>query len=508
MESSRPSADPTPEGAGAPVPGPLGAPIPPPSRMPPPRIPPPVAAPVAPKVPSNYRPPSQVASKPVYVDPKMLFGFLGGAVLLLLLLVFLKNRGATATGVSDASLELRAGQDVKKNLSGADWATLSLPSAVGKDSLLKTGSDPANVLALADGSSIRLDRNTSAKIVSVEPSGSGQKVRVILYRGRIFVNEGPSSDVTVESKFVNVVPVGTRFAVSQIERSDLTEYTVVRVVEGTVKVTHLDDKTASLVVKAGEEATAAAAVLESPKVAGAADTWIAWNTSWTELDKMPVSASAPAASSAPAAAAAPAPGAPQQAAAPPAGGPQGVPPASGPPPGQPNPGSPPGPGPGELPPQQNAPPQPRFNPGDPIATGPPQQPGPPPSGPQQGPPKDWQPPTHDPNAHRQPGPAPGGGQQPPPQDQNRPLPPNIPVEDATGGGGHDKPQPGHQPPGPGGPQQGPGPASASSGSSSSSSGSAFGEDPLKAKINNTGVPGYAPGSEPVGPSGPVGGPGY
>ena len=118
--------------------------------------------------PSNYHPTDQLASHPVYVSPRLLFGGLGAAVLILLALAVWKFTGRDAGVPPPATLRLQAGQNVRMNLSAADWATLSIPSEIPSGTLLKSDSDNRNVLALADGSSIRLDRNTSLKIVSIE----------------------------------------------------------------------------------------------------------------------------------------------------------------------------------------------------------------------------------------------------------------------------------------------------------------------------------------------------
>ncbi len=302
MENHRPDpTDPQEPSSKGPAPGGFNPPIPPSRPIPitrpiPPRVPPSaIAAPVRPGPPVNYRPPSQVTSQPVYVDRRILFGSLGGAVLLLAILAIWTNLNRTPAQINDSDLELRVGRDVRKNLSGADWATLSLPSTVSAGTLLKTGSDNRNVLAMTDGGSIRLDRGTSIKLVSIQAQREGQKVHLILYRGRVFVSEGPDSDVSVETKFVNIVPVGTRFSVNQIEKSDLTETTTVQVVEGSVRVTHLEDTSANLIVKANEQATAGAQVLESPKP-NQSDDWISWNSGWTDLGTIPgagAAASAP-----------------------------------------------------------------------------------------------------------------------------------------------------------------------------------------------------------------------
>ncbi len=351
-----------------------------------------------------------MTSLPVYVSPKILFGTLGVAVLLLLGLALWKSLGRSDGGAPVAGLQLRAGQNVRMNLSAADWATLSLPSEIPAGTLLKSSSDDRNVLALADGSSIRLDRDTSLKIVSIENSGSGQKVHLRLFKGRLFVNEAPASDVTVETKFVSVVPIGTRFAVSQLEKADMTESTTVQVVEGAVRVSHLEDKEATLIVDAGERATAATGSLESPR-SDTKDDWIAWNASWTDLDKMPRS-KARAASATPAATAGEA-AAPQSAPAPAAAQPA---PQPAPPPPAPEPIS--------VPPSRESgwvePNSPYLNNG------------------QQPPEERPRPaPTRRQVERTQPAPAPEPVSSPPPViRRDRPLPPSIPIEDATGGGQH------------------------------------------------------------------------
>ncbi len=478
MENHRPDpTNPQEPSSKSPAPGGFTPPIPPsrpipPARPLPPRVPPSaIAAPVRPGPPVNYRPPSQVTSQPVYVDRRVLFGSLGGAVLLLAILAIWTNLSRTPAQINDSNLELRAGRDVRKNLSGADWATLSLPSTLSVDTLLKTGSDNRNILAMTDGGSIRLDRGTSIKLVSIRAQGEGQKVHLILYRGRVFISEGPESDVSVETKFVNVVPVGTRFSVSQIEKSDLTESTTVQVVEGSVRVTHLEDTSANLIVKANEQATAGALVLESPRP-NKSDGWVSWNSGWTDLAKIPgagaAASSTPATTSrmrptAPAAPAAPAPSAPPEPTLapgpPPVPVPQPAPPPMGPPPSAPF---------------QPRPEPPLIQPQAPrAAPAPPMRPAPRPAAPRQ---------------------APAPPKPPPLIRPDRPLPPQVHLEDDTNSGTFtadpsrsiNAPPSGSLPPSGGsGPQD-----SSSDGGSVLDAGSTGGGYPTPAPESDRRLPGY------------------
>jgi len=351
-----------------------------------------------------------VTSQPVYVDRRILFGSLGGAVLLLVILAIWTNLSRTPAQVNDSNLELRVGRDVRKNLSGADWATLSLPSTISADTLIKTGSDNRNILAMTDGGSIRLDRGTSIKLVSIRAQGEGQKVHLILYRGRVFISEGPESDVSVETKFVNVVPVGTRFSVSQVEKTDLTESTTVQVIEGSVRVTHLEDTSANLIVTANEQATAGALVLESPKP-NTSDSWLSWNSGWSDLKAVPgagAAASMPPGTTSPTT-----PSARTEPTAPPAPDP----PMNLPPPPVPQPA----PQPMQLPPSAPSMPMPHREP--PLiqpqaprsAPAPPVRSAPQPAPPRQAPP----PPKHSPVPLIRP---------------DRPLPPQVHIEDDTNSG--------------------------------------------------------------------------
>ena len=423
-------------------PGEFTPPVPPsrlipPSRPIPPRVPPSaIAAPVRPGPSKQYRPPSQMTSQPVYIDRRILFGFLGGAVLLLAILTFWTNLNRTPAQVNESNLELRLGRDVRKNLSGADWATLSLPSTVPAGTLLKTGSDNRNVLAMTDGGSIRLDRRTSIKVVSIQTQGEGQKIHLLLYKGRVFISEGPDSEVSVETKFVNIVPVGTRFSVNQIEKKDLTETTTVQVVEGSVRMTHLEDTSANLIVKTKEQATAGAQVMENPKPYRS-DDWISWNSGWTDLAKIPTRAGAA--------------GSPSRAVT--SGTSQPTPPPTSTKPTPPPPMAAPAPPPMPVPPAAHPPMEP------PPYTHPEHRPEPPliqPRNPRaepghSGPWPEPALPRHSDNGHAEPRHAPPPHEPPPLIRPDRPMPPRVHVEDNTQSGTFtadpSKPADGSPPPG-------------------------------------------------------------
>ena len=462
-------------------PGEFTPPVPPsrlipPSRPIPPRVPPSaIAAPVRSGSSIKYSPPSQITSQPVYVDRRILFGSLGGAVLLLAILALWTNLNRTPAQVNESNLELRLGRDVRKNLSGADWATLSLPSTVPAGTLLKTGSDNRNVLAMTDGGSIRLDRGTSIKVVSIRTQGEGQKIHLLLYKGRVFISEGPDSEVSVETKFVNIVPVGTRFSVNQIEKKDLTETTTVQVVEGSVRMTHLEDTSANLIVKTKEQATAGAQVIENPKPYRS-DDWISWNSGWTDLASIPTRTSAA--------------GSPSRAVT--SGTRQSAPSPTSTKPAPPAPMAAPAPPPMSVPPMDHPPmepppyPPPEHRPEPPLIQ--PRKPGRP------GPWHDPAPPRHPDNRHAEPRHAPPPHEPPPLIRPDRPLPPQVHVDDDTKSGTFtaDPSRPaGSPPPGDPPPDGGSVPWDSPSGSGSMlDSGTTDGGYPTPAPESDRRLPGY------------------
>lgn len=242
------------------------------------------------ELPANYTPPSQYkTATPMVIDRRIVIGVAILCVLFVTVAIGYKvyqNSVDTGSGVID--MQLIMGNNVKRNMDGGSWATLSLPADLEVSDLIKSGSDRRNVIAFPDGTTVRLDYATTIKINSVQATDKpdAYDVHLTLHKGAIFIDEHGDSQVSVETKYARFVPVGTRFGVTQLERKDLTEQSVVNVVEGSVSMNHLDDPDSKIIITAGMQAAATSQSLVKPRKA-AKNGWMTWNAKWRDIRSVP-----------------------------------------------------------------------------------------------------------------------------------------------------------------------------------------------------------------------------
>ncbi|MCR5663231.1 MAG: FecR family protein [bacterium] len=240
----------------------------------------------------SYVPPAiETTSEPIHVSKTKFFvtaGCIGSVFLVLVIvgIIYMLSGSGGGAGGGTASIDLVQGKDVKRNLDGSTWATLSIPTKLTTGDLLKSGDDRYNVLVTADKSTIRLNANTSVKIVKIASSGTGQNISLYLYSGSIFISEKPDTHITVETKYAKAVPIGTRYYVAQIERKDLTEQTLIKVIEGTIQASHVDAPDAKSVIQASEQASVTAQSITKPSEMKM-DNWLRWNSAWTDPSNIP-----------------------------------------------------------------------------------------------------------------------------------------------------------------------------------------------------------------------------
>ena len=242
------------------------------------------------ELPANYVPLyQQRETAPMVIDKRIVVGVALLCALLVLGAIGYKlyQKNAVA-GAGEIDMQLIMGRNVKRNMDGGTWATLSLPADLAVSDLLKTGSDRRNVIALPDGTTIRLDYASTVKINSVKAlkEPDSYDVHVTLHKGALFVDEQGDSRITVETKYACFEPVGTRFCITQLERKDLTEQSVVNVVEGSVSMHHLDDPNSRIIVTAGQQASATSQSLVKPRKAEKND-WVIWNSKWRDIRSVP-----------------------------------------------------------------------------------------------------------------------------------------------------------------------------------------------------------------------------
>ncbi len=247
--------------------------------------------PPKPTVMDDYVPPAiEMSSEPIHVSKTKFFittGCIGSIFLVLVIIgIIYMFSGTAVTGGSPNYIDLVQGKDVKRHLDSSTWATLSIPTKLTSGDFLKSGDDRYNVLVTADKSTIRLNANTSVKILKIASSGTEQNISLYLYSGSIFICENPETHITVETKYAKAVPIGTRYFVAQHERKDLTEQTIIKVIEGTIQASHIDDPNAKSVIQASEQASVTAQSITKPTEIKI-DNWLRWNSAWTDPSNIP-----------------------------------------------------------------------------------------------------------------------------------------------------------------------------------------------------------------------------
>ena len=183
-----------------------------------------------------------------------------------------------------AELQLIMGGHVMNSV-GDQWHALSIPSSVAAKDCIKTDRDRRNVIALPDGSSLRLDSHTCIGINSVETAANkGIKMEAVLYYGAIFIDENSGSTVSVRTGDAQIIPYSTRFGVKQIYKNG-RQYSIINVIDGSVKAINLkNNKTVE--VYAGQQAEVSEQIL-THNLQAKTDKWIKWNAKWHDINSIP-----------------------------------------------------------------------------------------------------------------------------------------------------------------------------------------------------------------------------
>ena len=243
------------------------------------------------ELPANYSPPTMPeTSEPVVIDKRWIYGVVGACVLIVVVALGIKffPSGGTPSEDINFDIQLILGNNVKRNMDGGTWASLSLPADLKQGDLIKSTNDRRNVIALPDGSTLRLDYNTTVKINSVTAGKKdGVNLNITLHKGAVFADEMEGSTIIVETKYAKFAPVGTRYVVEHADRSDLTEHSIVTVVEGSIRMSHLDDPDSSIIVNASQQAEATASTLVKARRLTKYDTWTTWNSQWRDIRSIP-----------------------------------------------------------------------------------------------------------------------------------------------------------------------------------------------------------------------------
>lgn len=231
----------------------------------------------------DYQPPSQELSQTYYVSPYVVAGF---ALLLFVILIvcgcvyFFGQSNKVTEMPLQATLTL--GKDAKANISPSQWITLSVPSTLAKDNIIRTGSDRIYVVELPEGATLRADSDTSFKFREVKKENNKTFIGVTLYKGTLFAADTLNTKISVSTKYCNIKPLATKYAVSQQESEDLTEQTQVRVCEGSVEVVHSLDANMKFAINAGQQLELTESTVNKPHQAEK-DAWITWNSKWNAV---------------------------------------------------------------------------------------------------------------------------------------------------------------------------------------------------------------------------------
>ncbi len=231
----------------------------------------------------DYQPPSQELSQTYYVSPYVVAGF--GLLIFVILVVcgciyFLGRQDKTADIPLQATLTL--GKDAKANISPSQWITLSVPSTLAKDNIIRTGSDRIYVIELPEGATLRADADTSFKFREIKKENDKTFICVTLYKGTLFAADTLKTKVSISTKYCDITPLATKYAVSQQESEDLTEQTQIQVCEGSVEAIHALDSKMKFAINVGQQLELTETTVNKPHQADK-DAWITWNSKWNSV---------------------------------------------------------------------------------------------------------------------------------------------------------------------------------------------------------------------------------
>ncbi|MGM9992649.1 MAG: hypothetical protein ACI376_07395 [Candidatus Bruticola sp.] len=237
----------------------------------------------------DYQPPSQELSEDyVITSPGTVLTILGVLIAVCIGLIvygaFFKS-GKEAETAIPLSATLTQGKDVKANISPSQWVTLSVPNTIEQDQIISTGSDRIYFFELPDNASLRADAYTSFKFTGVKKVGLNTIIHVTLFKGSLFVYDSMHTKVAVSTKFCHLNPLATRYGVKQVEATDLTEKTEVRVYEGSVEAIHADDAKIKFIINANQQIDITDMTVKEP-YALTKDAWSNWNRKWKSLGEI------------------------------------------------------------------------------------------------------------------------------------------------------------------------------------------------------------------------------
>ena len=230
-----------------------------------------------------YQPPSQELSQTYYVSPYVVlaFGFLVFMIVVVCGCVYFFGHDAKTEEIPlNATLTL--GKNAKANISTSQWITLSTPSALSKGNIIRTGSDRIYVVELPEGATLRTDANTSFKFDAIKKENNQTTFAVTLYKGTLFAADTLNTKISISTKYCNIKPLATKYAVTQKEAEDLTEQTEVTVCEGSVEATHALDQKMKFAINAGQQLELTETTVNKPHQAEK-DAWINWNSKWNTV---------------------------------------------------------------------------------------------------------------------------------------------------------------------------------------------------------------------------------
>lgn len=231
----------------------------------------------------DYQQPSQELKQTHYVSPYIIASC--GLLIFIILVVcgcayFFGQINKVAETPLQATLTL--GKDAKANISPSQWTTLSTPSTLAKDNIIKTGSERIYVVELPEGATLRADHDTSFKFHEVKKEKNKTFIGVTLYKGTLFAADTFNTKISISTKYCDIQPSATKYAVIQQESKDLTEQTKVQVCQGSVEVVHSLDSKMKFTLNAGQQLELAENNVSQPHQAEK-NAWISWNSKWNTI---------------------------------------------------------------------------------------------------------------------------------------------------------------------------------------------------------------------------------